>query len=76
MTPPGALHFLMSRYRVPHENLYGWGEGGAELVRGHGGEKLQVTVEIMENKRTICYCVLECANALLYSRAGERELLE
>lgn len=30
----------------------------------------------MENKRTICYCVLEYASALLYIRAGERELRE
>lgn len=36
----------------------------------------RITVEIRENKRTICYCVLECANALLYIRAGERELQE
>ena len=50
MTPPGASHFLMSRYRAPCENLYVWGEGGAESVKGHGREKLQVTVEIMETR--------------------------
>lgn len=53
-----------------------WEEGGNEPISGHAREKSQMTVEIMENNRTTCYCAPECANVLLYILNGERELLE